>query len=361
MTSLHVPPLLTEDLPAVGGRIGPELEHFVVEELPLYEASGEGDHWYAFIEKRGLTTQDLIFAVARASGARASDIGSAGMKDKQGVTRQWISVPASAPEPSAWQLPESLRVVAQSRHRNKLRTGHLRANRFRITLVDVPSDGLAHADSIVQRLRAQGLPNYFGPQRFGRQGRSFEQALAWVGQGQDAGGPGVAADSRGKKRGPKARFEHKLLPSVLQSDVFNRYLTARLARPEPLLTGEVVRLEGSPKVFTVEDPEKELPRLQQGDIHLTGPMVGPRTVHAAAEAGLMENAALAELGLSEAELERLASAAPGTRRDLRVPLPEIEVEAGGPGELVLSFVLPAGSFATQLLRELTRTPWLEPR
>jgi tRNA pseudouridine13 synthase len=357
MTALHVPPLLTENLPGVGGRIGPELEHFVVEELALYEASGEGDHWYAFIEKRGLTTQDLIFAVARASGARASDIGSAGMKDKQGVTRQWISVPASTPEPTAWQLPESLRVLAQSRHRNKLRTGHLRANRFRITLVDVPSDGLAHAKPIVERLRTEGLPNYYGPQRFGRQGRSFEQALAWVRQGQDVGDRG----DRGKKRGPKARFENKLLPSVLQSDVFNRYLTARLARPEPLLAGEVVRLEGSAKVFTVEDPEKELPRLEQGDIHLTGPMVGPRTVHAAADAGVMESAALAELGLSEAELARLADAAPGTRRDLRVPLPEIEVEAGAPGELVLSFVLPAGSFATQLLRELTRSPWLEPR
>ncbi len=122
--TLHVPPLLTEELAPVGGRIGPELEHFVVEELPLYEASGEGDHWYAFIEKRGLTTQDMNFAVSRASGARASDIGCAGMKDKQGVTRQWISVPGQAPEPAAWQLPDAVRVLSQSRHKNKLRTGH---------------------------------------------------------------------------------------------------------------------------------------------------------------------------------------------------------------------------------------------
>ncbi len=196
----------------------------------------------------------------------------------------------------------------------------------------------------MERLRAEGLPNYFGPQRFGRQGRSFEQALAWLRQGQDSNGGGAPGSGRGQKRGPKARFENKLLPSVLQSDVFNRYLSARLARPEALLAGEVVRLEGSAKVFTVEDPEKELPRLQQGDIHLTGPMVGPKTVHAAAEAGRMEDAALAELGLSEPELLRLADAAPGTRRDLRVSLEEIAVEPGEAGELVLSFVfLPEGS------------------
>jgi tRNA pseudouridine13 synthase len=352
MIELHVPPLATADLAAVGGRIGSAPEHFVVEELALYEPSGEGDHHYAYVEKRLLTTQDLIVAVSRASGARASDIGSAGMKDKHAITRQWLSVPGMAKAPDAWQLPDGVRVLEVSRHKNKLRTGHLRANRFSITLVDVPENALELARPIVDRLKSQGLRNYFGPQRFGRQGKSFEQAFAWVRKG---------ADDRRGRRGPQGRFENKLLPSVLQSDVFNRYLTARLARPEPLLAGDVVRLEGSPKVFTVEDPERERARLESGDIHLTGPMVGPKTVHAAAAAGELEQAALAELGLSPEEQARLFDAAPGTRRDLLVPLSELELIESAPGELVLTFVLPAGGFATQLLREFTRTPWLDPR
>lgn len=353
MSELHVPPVMTADLPAVGGRIGSEPEHFVVEEVPLYEASGEGEHVYVYVEKRLLTTQDLIHSIARATGVRASDIGSAGMKDKHAVTRQWLSVPGGAPPVDGWQLPAGVRVLEATRHKNKLRTGHLRENRFRITLVDAPDDALELAEPIVQRLKREGLPNYFGPQRFGRMGRSFEQALAWVRQSSEG--------RRERRRGPQGRFDDKLLPSVLQSDVFNRYLTARLARPEPLLEGEVVRLEGSPKVFIVEDPVKELPRLESGDIHPTGPMVGPRTVKATAVAGELEDAALGALGLSSSELDKLAEHAPGTRRDLRISLAELSLDRAGPGELVVSFVLPAGGFATQLLRELTRADWLAPR
>lgn len=369
---LHAPRIATAHLPAVGGRIGPELEHFRVEELPLYEASGEGEHTYVFVEKRGATTQDLIQAVARAAGVRPQDVGSAGMKDKHAVTRQWLSLPTTARPMETWELPEFAEVLEVSRHKNKLRTGHLRANRFRITLVDVPEQGLERARAITEQLSREGLPNYYGAQRFGRHGRSFEQALDWLGRGRREGAAerggerreGSADDPgrrRRKGRGHDRHFQAKLLSSVIQSEIFNRYLSARADRAEPLLPGEVVRLEGTGRHFVVEDVARELPRLEQGDIHRTGPLLGPRTVQATADAAALEGQVIEQLGFGEPELATLAQAAPGARRDLSIHLDELEVEEPMAGHLVLSFVLPAGSYATQLIRELTRSPWLELR
>jgi tRNA pseudouridine13 synthase len=397
MPDLHFPPLLTAHLPSVGGRIGPAPEHFVVEELALYDALGTGDHWYVYVQKRDATTQDLVQAVARAAGVRAADVGSAGMKDKHAVTSQWLSVPTSGRAPEAWDLPDAMSVLAVSRHKNKLRTGHLRANRFRITLVDVPlvgdaqgleaqgleaqgleaqgleaqaqhagrqgvgaggSAALERARSVLQALSEQGLPNYYGPQRFGRDGSSFWQALRHFARPTDAGEGQAATRRRG---GHRDHQRAKLLSSVLQAEVFNRYLTLRLERAEPLLRGEVVRLEGSSRHFVVESPDEERPRLEQGDIHRTGPLPGPRTVQAAAEAADLEKTAASALELDERAWAELGRAAPGARRDLVVRPEELTVEALAPDSLLLSFVLPSGSYATQLVRELTRAPWLEPR
>lgn len=375
MPDLHLPPLLTESLPSVSGRIGSEPEHFVVEELPLYEASGEGDHWYVFVEKRNATTQDLVQAVARAAGVRASDVGSAGMKDKHAVTRQWLSVPTMGRAPETWELPDTMSVLSVSRHKNKLRTGHLRANRFRITLIEVPSAehataavevssaagtvaALDRARAVLAEISRRGLPNYYGPQRFGREGSSFTQALRHFGRPAREVDERLAARKRG---GHRDHQRGKLLSSVLQAEVFNRYLTLRLQRAEPLLLGEVVRLEGSSRHFVVEAPDEERPRLEQKDIHRTGPLPGPRTVQAAAEAAELERAAASALELDEDTWVGLGRVAPGARRDLVVHPEELDVHAPTPDQLVVSFVLPSGSYATQLVRELTRSTWLEPR
>lgn len=369
MIEPHVPPLLSTHLSPAGGRIGTEPEHFCVEEIPLYEAAGEGEHWYVFVEKRAATTQDLIQAVARAAGARPQDVGSAGLKDKQAVTRQWLSVPGGARPPEGWHLPDFARVLQVTRHRNKLRTGHLRANRFRITILDVPAGGLERARAIADAVATSGLPNYYGPQRFGKRGSSLAQALSWLcDRRQDTAAPSSSertgarrdARSRGNKR-HRQRFEGKFLSSVIQSEVFNRYLTARLALEAPLLSGEVVRLEGSSRLFVVEDVERELPRLQQRDIHRTGPLLGPRTVQAAGAAAELERRMLDELALSDGELSHLAEEAPGARRDLLIAPTELAVEEPEAGCLLVSFVLPAGSYATQLVRELTGAPWFELR
>jgi tRNA pseudouridine13 synthase len=338
----HRPPLWTEDLPAVGGAIGSALEDFVVDEVPAYLPSGSGDHWYVRAEKRGMNTRDAALAIARATKIPERDIGYAGMKDRHGITTQWLSVPAKAPAPESWQLPPELRLVEVSRHNNKLRTGHLRGNRFRIGLTGVGPGGDERARSIFERLAKQGHANYFGSQRFGRDGRNLEDAVAWL--------TGKAPLARGRER-----FLSKLYTSALQSEIFNRYATRRLELgADRLLAGEVVRLAGAGASFVVEDPAREQHRLLGRDLCLTGPMPGPKMRAATADAAALEAAVLAELGLGADALGELGRQAPGTRRDLLVlPLTPSVGELEG-DRLELAFELPSGSYATMLVRELTR-------
>ncbi|HEY6561371.1 MAG TPA: tRNA pseudouridine(13) synthase TruD [Polyangiaceae bacterium] len=338
----HEPLICTADLPALGGRIGDQPEDFTVDEIPLFEPSGAGDHWYVRIKKRLLTSKDLLLTVARAARVPERELGCAGMKDKHAVTSQWISVPVAGLPPERWELPENLEILEITRHGRKLRTGQQQGNRFRIRLVDVPADGLARAEVLLAALQERGLPNYFGAQRFGFGGQNLVRAVDWLRRG---------APSAGKN----TRFLRKLYPSVVQSEIFNRYLTRRLAggRVE-LLTGDVVRLDNSSAVFLVEDRERELPRFASGDIHVTGPMIGPKMRASTAAPLELERAIVAELGLQEAELGVLGHSAAGTRRDLIVEPDDLDVDRLDDGSLVLQFNLPSGSFATQVVRELTR-------
>lgn len=338
----HLPPIWSLDLPAVGGAIGPELDDFVVEEVPAYAPSGSGDHWYVRLEKRGMNTRDAALALAHATRIPERDIGYAGMKDRHGITTQWLSVPGRAPAPDGWTLPPDLKVLEVSRHNNKLRTGHLKGNRFRIGLVGVSEGGDERARKIFERLTERGHANYFGAQRFGRDGRNLVEAVAWL--------TGKAPLARGRER-----FLSKLYASALQSDVFNRYATRRIELGlERLLAGEVVRLAGAGASFVVEDVARETPRLLANDLCLTGPMPGPKMRAAAAEAAQLEADVLGELGLEPAALGELGRHAPGTRRDLLVRPLDVSVETSG-DRLRLAFELPSGSYATMLVRELTRS------
>jgi tRNA pseudouridine13 synthase len=337
----EIPALFTRDLPAVGGAIGPALEDFVVEEIPAYAPSGSGDHWYVRLEKRGMNTRDAALAISHATRVPERDIGYAGMKDRHGVTTQWLSIPTRAPAPDGWVLPPELRLLEVSRHGNKLRTGHLRGNRFSVGLVGVVEHAEANARAIFSRFEERGHVNYFGSQRFGRDGRNLGDALAWL--------AGTSPLPRGRER-----FLAKLYASALQSEIFNRYATRRVARGlDGLLAGEVVRLAGAGASFVVEDPARETHRLLARDLCLTGPMPGPKMREAQADAAALEHEVLHELGLSEAALGELGRHAPGTRRDLLVRPEGASVSTEG-DRLWLRFGLPAGSYATMLVRELTR-------
>ncbi len=346
------PPIACADLPAAGGHLGTVPTDFIVDEIPLYSPSGEGEHIYVRLRKRGLTTPDLLRLVSRAARVRERDIGVAGMKDKHAVTSQWLSLPRGAAPCDSWELPESVELLEVSRHSNKLRTGHQAGNHFELRVVDASQGALERAQAIAARLREQGLPNYFGAQRFGHDGRNLADALDWLSAQRDR--------SRNARRGH--RFQDKLLPSVLQSEVFNRYLARRMVLGlDNLLQGEVVRLDGSASVFVVEDVARELPRLSQRDIHLTGPLPGAKMRAATHDPARIEAEVLAELGLSEEAFVLLGDRAPGTRRDLLMWPKDLEVREDDTGALILSFALPSGGYATQLVREFTRAAWLTPR
>lgn len=346
MSTPHVPPLqLDVALPPLELADGPE--SFRVDEVPSYAASGEGPHWYLRVRKTGRTTQQAISVIARAYDVAPRDVGVAGQKDRDAVTTQWVSVPVQGTEPEAGALDSSVEVLEVSRHQNKLRTGHVEANRFELTFRGDAAEAESPVRDVLTRLASDGMRNYFGPQRFGRGAQNVAKAAAW-------------ARGELRLRGKDARFKTNLFASVLQSDVFNRYLTARLALEDPLIRGEVVRLDGSRSVFVVEDVDAEVHRLQQHDIHRTGPMVGPKCRAGELDAAQLEREAQSALELDESAWATVARNAPGTRRDLLVRPTDVGVEVAGPEAIVVRFTLPSGSYATQLARELTRASWERP-
>jgi tRNA pseudouridine13 synthase len=340
----HEVPFEHLDLPALGGHIGPEPEDFVVDELPLYEASGQGEHWYVRVRKRNATTDALRAAVAEAAGVPERELGHAGMKDKHAVTSQWLSVPGRASPPPTWRLPEAFSLLGVSRHSNKLRVGHLSGNRFSIHLVGVEPAARERLAPLAERLEKSGIGNFFGSQRFGIGQRNLDSALFALRRG---------------RLGPRFGNRGKFMASVIQSEIFNRYVVARLAfGRDRLLPGEVVRLTGSRAVFIVEDAEKEQPRLDSGDIHLTGPLVGPKMKESVGQPHELEQASVAALGLDTAALAALGRAAPGTRRDLLLHPEDLSYAWREDGSVDVAFTLPAGAYASLVVRALTRqNPW----
>lgn len=339
------PPLQYPNLDPPGGELGPSPVDFVVDEIPAYSPTGEGQHVYAQIRKTNYTTPAMVDLVARAAGVDARDIGYAGMKDRWAVTTQWVSLPQSARPTEEWSLPSGIEVVARSRHANKLRTGHLLGNRFDLGLIGTDRTRLS---TLFDRLRLDGLANFYGPQRFGRQQGNLDEALAWLSEGAD-------------RRHRNARFYAKFLPSAVQSEVFNRYAAARIALGlDRAIAGEWVRLANAGAGFVVDDVAEATDRLLRRDIVLTGPLPGGRLRPLHSEAAELLAAQLATIGLQGPALERLADLAPGARRDLFAEFGYPSIRVNDDGTIRATFTLPPGSYASQVAREITRLPWIAP-
>lgn len=331
-------PRRTAALAGIGGAIGPDPADFVVDEIPSYPPDGEGDHWFVRLRKTGLSTPAARQALARAAGVDAREIGFAGRKDSHAVTTQWFSLPAKPGADGPVIAPiDGVELLEWARHGRKLRLGHLSANRFAIRLVGIEPDAEARLPALLDAL-ADGMPNYYGGQRFGARGRSLRQALAFA--------------ARPKQRVRDPRF----LASVLQAAVFNRWLGARLADGllDDALRGDVLRKRDTGGIFVCEDPAVDGPRVAAGAVDPTGPMPGGRLMPAEGPAAEREAAAAAAWG-TDGALTPLQRFAPGTRRVARVAPADLSWSrpTGDPADaLVVRFTLPPGSYATVLLDEL---------
>lgn len=326
----------TRELPGSGGVLSSAPEDFEVEEALPYAPSGEGTHLFVLVEKRDLTTPEA----ARRLGDRLQADGPswAGLKDRAAVARQWLSLPWPEDRalPEAQVIDERLRILRAVRHRHRLKTGHVASNAFRVRIRSAAPEGAARARAISARLRQMGLPNHFGPQRFGRQGDNAATARAILG---------------GARPRPRNRRLEKLLMSALQAELFNTLLDRRIADDtwRRALRGDLMKKHDTGGLFVCGDPWAEQVRVDRLEISPTGPMFGRRMRKAEAEAGALEAEIWASAGVDPSHLPRLGD---GTRRPLRIPV-DAEISPTEDGYLAF-FTLPSGSYATVLLDELVK-------
>lgn len=403
-------PLLTAGIEGVGGDIKTIPADFVVEEIPQYEFCGEGTHVYAFVQKKNMSTQDMMNLVARSVGVRTLDVGYAGRKDARAITRQWISIEHIDPEKLAALESPKLKILDITRHTNKLKVGHLAGNRFTIRLrnLNCPvEEAIPVAAEIMEILAAKGVPNYFGPQRFGYRGDSHLLGEAVVKKNtQDffdilLGRPELAADDQfvparklyeqglyeeafyewhsafgdhrkalktllrldGNTNRAFRQFDKRLLRlfvAAWQSELFNRVLAKRMPHIDQIFDGDMACKHANGASFTVEDATAEQPRCDAFEISPTGPLVGNRMKTLTGPAGEIENPLLDALNLTEDDRKRLNKfGGVGGRRPLRFKPEQTKIAAAEDehGEyLELHFDLASGCYATVLLRELTKSP-----
>jgi tRNA pseudouridine13 synthase len=334
-------PFIAADLPGIGGVVKASPEHFQVEELLPYAPCGEGEHVFIRLRRRGWNTADVGQALGRLFGVRGDDIGWGGRKDKNAVTTQSFSIRL----PLAHSTADIASIVKDSpfelldvkRHRNKLKTGHVAANRFDIILSQIDPHALADAIAIRDRMNETGVPNYFGEQRFGIQLRNIDRANAIL--------------RRKKAHGRTDGF----MVSALQSALFNLWLKERIERGafDTLILGDLVQKTDTGGMFVVEDLKEAAQRFAERKIVYTGPIFGHKMKPAGDQAAGYERRLLESLGLDIAAFKPLRAA--GTRRQAVLHIPDMEIGPVADG-LRFRFTLPSGAYATTVLREFTREP-----
>jgi tRNA pseudouridine13 synthase len=338
-------PYLTADLEGIGGRIRARPEDFMVEEVALYEPSGSGRHLYVNITKRSQTTRDVQLQLADLFDLRPRNIGTAGLKDKHAVTTQTFSILFEKndvrPDDASTLIEGSLnfKVNWAKFHGNKLRAGHLIGNRFKITITDIrmpPSQAIERSRRIAETIHLKGLPNYYGEQRIGKDGKKVREGWAIL-QGRK-----TLAD----------RWLSKLLVSVYRSYLCNRYLAERMRRGlfDRLLLGDIAKKHETGGIFWVNDPSTEQPRYEAQEISFTAPIFGHKMSQPLGEAAALEAEIFEESKMSMETFRRMKVT--GTRRFGRLT-PRIEVTEA-PRGIQLSFMLHKGGFATTLLREFMK-------
>ena len=309
----------------------------MVSEIPRFPPSGDGEYAYAYVEKRGLATHDLAAAL-RERGVLYKDIGVAGLKDKHAVTRQWISVPARhSGDLEALDALEGARVLETSRHSSRLRRGQLQGNRFAARVREPEPGWESRAQAVVARLRVLGLPNYFGPQRFGRFNSNAIDAVRLL-RGENV---------------PGGRRLNDFFISALQSHLFNLNLKRRieLGVYGRVMAGDRARRHDTGGVFIVGDADAESERAGRLEISAALPLYGRKVSGGLEAAAALEQEILSGLGLRRSDFRPWAR---GDWRISRVVAESVSVRSC-PDGYVAEFTLPAGAYATGFLREITKS------
>ncbi|SFV90445.1 tRNA pseudouridine 13 synthase [hydrothermal vent metagenome] len=340
----------------------PSPRDFTVEEIPLYAFSGEGEHLVLKVRKKEMTTWEMLDAISNHLGIRRRDIGYAGLKDKHAMTIQYISLPAKLQERLESFAHEKIKILEMTRHNNKIRVGHLKGNRFEIRLKKVLGVQKDKLDSVLKWIKTNGVPNYFGNQRFGTNGNNWEDGKKLL-------------DGTLKMRDRKTR---EFLMGSYQSYLFNQWLAKRMeinlllqefgeaeteklmqlpqgtlkgTKTQPnfykLLEGELMMHYPYGKLFAAEDTADEAARFATKDTAPTGLIPGTKTRRAEGSAGIIEQMFDEPIKLY------------GARRYAWVQVTDISkryVEEKAHYEL--GFTLPKGSYATNVLDVLRGEPLL---
>jgi len=331
---------------------------FVVDEIPLYEFSGEGEHLILHIRKKSLSTHEMVGQIARYLGIKNKEIGYAGLKDKHAMTKQYISLHKKHEESLENFNHENIKILSKTYHNNKIRVGHLKGNRFYIKIKKVNPTAAAKIDEALKKIAEAGMPNYFGYQRFGNDGNNHI-----LGE--------KIAKGEAKERNPRVR---KLLVNAYQSHLFNLWLSRRLEinslvnsfEPKEietllnmpndevghmkkqthsfkLIQGDIMEHYPYGKLFEYDGLESDLERFNNRDISVTGMLCGKKVRSATGLAGEIEK------NFQDALQED------GARRYAWVYPTEVEgrfnqVEA----QYEMNFTLPKGSYATVLVEEIAK-------
>ena len=326
---------------------------FTVEEIPLYEFTGEGEHLVLHIRKKELTTWEMLDVLSNHLGIRRRDMGYAGLKDKHAMTIQYISILAVHEEKLKTFQHDKIKILSTVRHNNKIRVGHLKGNRFKIRLKKVLGVEKDKLDSVLEWIKKNGVPNYFGNQRFGTDGNNWEDGKKLI-------------EGKLKIRDKKTR---EFLMGAYQSYLFNSWLSKRMelnhllesfteseteqimklpegslkgtkAQPHffKIVKGDVMMHYPYGRLFNVEEPGEEAKRFESKDIAPAGLLPGKRVKPSTDTAALIEDPFNEPINLN------------GARRYAWIQVTEITknyVEEKAHYEL--SFVLPKGSYATNVL------------
>lgn len=403
-------PYLTSEYAPIEMTIKSFYEDFAVREIAAYEPDGEGDHTYFDIEKKGITTHEAVARIAKALSVSRSHVGFAGLKDAHGVTCQRLSLEHIEPDLVRGLEWDDLKVISVTKHRNKIKTGHLKGNEFQLKLRDIPAERIGDLGKICEILNRRGVPNYFGLQRFGMRGDTWlvgkaliegewREAAHWIAGSPQPFDYGPAREARelfdrgeykkaldtwpgghafaskicgalvrngGHFRKAIFSIDKKMLRffvSAYQSYLFNAVLAERITHIDAVMQGDRAYKHETHGQFTVEDVNTDNQRAAVFEISATGPLYGKKMNKTEGAALEVENKVLERLNADPAVFAKPgALVCLGSRRPLRF-LPQNLSLSPGKDEhgnyMELKVTLPAGCYVTMLLRELAKTKLMD--